>query len=101
MAEKKNKKTKPELVGKVVETPVITEEPKAVETPVEIKEDAVETAPVEEPKVEAKTVEEPKVEDVKKDEAPVAEKKITTPNSKPIKTYRHYYNYVWNGMMYD
>ena len=87
MAEKKNKKTKPELVGKVVETPVITEEPKAAET----KEDAVETA----------TVEEPKVEDVKKDEAPVAEKKITAPNSKPIKTYRHYYNYVWNGMMYD
>ena len=90
MAEKKNKKTKPELVGKVVETPVITEEPKAVET-----------ATVEEPKVEAETVEKPKVEDVKKDEAPVAEKKITAPNSKPIKTYRHYYNYVWNGMMYD
>ena len=99
MAEKKNKKTKPELVGKVVETPVITEEPKAVETPVEVKEDAVNTV-TEEP-VETATVEEPKVEDTKKDEAPVAEKKITTPNSKPIKTYRHYYNYVWNGMMYD
>ena len=105
MADKKNKNIK---AKKVVKEPVIAEEPKAVETPVETKEEVVntiieehvETVPVEEPTVETEPIE-MKVEEAKEEAAPVVENKITTPNKNGNNSYRHYYNYVWNGMMYD